>query len=207
MIFGIKIHESWVDMADYEHVRMPDYRVFNAREFGTYDRVIDFYQLAKEETEMNQLVINIAHTCPIGVALGCSGRGEGIVYTSADTSHGSRYFFKVKGETHNTVNHDHLKVSKCTTPNADKATTLQQFVLAIVTEARLLQGIDYLREMDLKVSPKNLGAFLQWIICDVLKEDSDLMEEHNIKPENLKKAVLKYAMQWYNRFMLANCNS
>ena len=105
------------------------------------------------------------------------------------------------------MNHDHLKVSKCTTPNADKATTLQQFVLAIVTEARLLQGIDYLREMDLKVSPKNLGAFLQWIICDVLKEDSDLMEEHNIKPENLKKAVLKYAMQWYNRFMLANCNS
>ena len=49
--------------------------------------------------------------------------------------------------------------------------------MAVVTEARLLQGDDYLREMGLKVAPEIMAAFCQWVSHDVLKEDSDLMDK------------------------------
>ena len=207
MIFGIQIDDTWVDMAEYEHVCLPEHRVFNAREFGTYDREIDFNQSAKEEAEMDQLVTNIAQACPIGAALGCNGRGEGIVWTPVDTSLGSKYFFKVKGQDHSTVNHDQLKKVSNSKANVAHMTAVQDFVTAVVTEARLLQGVDYLAEMGLEVAPKNMGAFLQWVSRDVLKEDSDLMDKYGIKPEHFKKAVPKHARPWFSQFVLASSSS
>lgn len=203
------MNDTWVDMAEYEHVRMPEHRVFNAREFGTYDREIDFNQSVKEEAEMNQIVTGVAQSCPIGAALGCNGRGEGIVWTPVDTSLGSKYFFKVKGEDHSTVNYEQLKKVLNSKANNDPAnmTLVQEFVMAVLTEARLLQGVDYLHEMGLKVAPENMGAFLQWVSHDVLKETSDFMDKYGIRSEQVKKALPKHARPWFSQFVLASSAS
>ena len=137
-----------------------------------------------------------------------SGRGEGIVWTPVDTSLGSKYFFKVKGEAHSTVNHEQLKkVLNSKASNAANEPLVQEFVMAVLTEARLLQGVDYLREMGLKVAPENMGAFLQWVSHDVLKETSDLMDKYGIKSEHVKKALPKHARPWFSQFVLASSAS
>ena len=56
MIFSIKIGNVWQDLAKFEHARLPDARIFNAREFGNYDTTIDLGMSASEYTRLQQVI-------------------------------------------------------------------------------------------------------------------------------------------------------
>ena len=211
MIFGIKVGDKWQDMADFEHVRLPDARIFNAREFGNYDMVIDLNKGASEMQRLEEMVQGVEKCCPVGKGLGVEGTGEGIVWTPykfqvLDTRQppdSAGYFFKVKGDEHRNVSEKKLAELKGCRVNADKQLRVREFAAAVTCEPRLRQGLAYLQEMGTEISIQNVGKFLKWVGDDVLKEESDLIKEYGLKPAAVTKAIPGRALSWFKRYLSA----
>ena len=208
MIFGIKIGDAWQDLAKFEHVRLPDARVFNAREFGNYDTTIDLSRSASEYTRLQEVIADIEKRCPVALKLGVEGIGEGVVWTPQDpgaiqTEHPNRYFFKIKGDEHRNVSSKKLAELKGYRVDGDKQLRVREFVAAVTCEPRLRQGLEYIVEMGEILDIKNVGKFLQWLNADIVKEESDLMQEYGLKPVDIKKALPSHALPWYKKYLEA----
>lgn len=206
MIFGIKIGDDWQDLADFESVRLPDARIFNAREFGNYDTTVDLSKSATESQRLEEVVAEIEKRCPVALKLGIEGTGEGVVWTPQDprsikTDHPNRYLFKVKGDEHRNVSSKKLSELKGHRVDADKQLRVKEFVAAVTCEPRLRQGLEYLVEMGMSIDIKNVGKFLQWLNADILKEESDLMQEYGLKPNDIKKALPNHALPWFKKYL------
>lgn len=47
----------------------------------------------------------------------------------------------------------------------------------MLTENRLNQGVDYLKEQQLPLLVNSMGTFLKWVVNDCLKEEADILAE------------------------------
>jgi hypothetical protein len=74
---------------------------------------------------------------------------------------------------------------------------LDAFVDTVVTENRLNQGIDKLREMGKPVELKSLGDYIKWVQGDVLKEEMDVILASNIEKKDLMTKMALKAKQFY----------
>lgn len=54
------------------------------------------------------------------------------------------------------------------------------FIKYAVTDRRVEQGIEYLKENGAELSRKSTGMFLSWIAGDIQSEESDVLEESGI---------------------------
>ncbi|MCJ1242705.1 hypothetical protein MMC14_010714 [Varicellaria rhodocarpa] len=208
MIFGIKIGDAWQDLADFEGVRLPESRIFNAREFGNYDTTIDLSKSASEYKRLQEVVAEIEKQCPVAVKLGVEGTGEGVVWTPKDpgslqTEHPSWYFFKIKGDEHRNVSSKKLAQLKGYRRDGDKQLRIREFVAAVTCEPRLRQGLEYLVETGMSIRIENVGKFLQWLNADILKEESDLMQGYGLTPVDIKKALPSHALPWFKKYLEA----
>lgn len=52
------------------------------------------------------------------------------------------------------------------------------------SENRLLQGIEYLREMGFPIDNSSTGEYIKWVQSDILKEEGDIIESKSL---NIKK--------------------
>ena len=66
------------------------------------------------------------------------------------------------------------------------------------TKARLRQGLDHLREMQLPVIRASTGDFIRWVWQDTQKEEADSIAELGLDRAALGKAVSKRALEWYH---------
>ena len=206
MIFGIRLGDDWQDLADFENVRLP--------EFGDYDTAIDLNKSATEYRCLQEVVEGVEKKCPVAFALGVEGTGEGVVWTPRKLDVGpagepepSSYFFKVKGDEHRNVSSKKLSELKGYIVDGDKQLRVREFVAAVTCEPRLRQGPEYLVEMGMSIDIKNVGKFLQWLNADILKEESDLMQEYAVKPVDIKKALPSHALPWFKRYPKASARS
>ena len=74
---------------------------------------------------------------------------------------------------------------------------IQEFVDSVVTENRLEQGLAYLYEMKIEISPKTTGEFLGWVVRDVLKEETDTIVANQFDMKKVKGAIVNKARMWY----------
>ena len=136
----------------------------------------------------------------MGKAMGVTGTGEGIVFVPAawkDTHvQRSRYFLKFKGDEHKVVNISKLKRFE-KGPATDFKEKTRDFVEAVLTENRMQQGLDYLKEMQHPLEMSSVGVFLKWLTDDVVKEEGDLMQKFGLDSKLVKKAVSSKAQPWY----------
>lgn len=204
MIFGVKINGIWQDPTLFSHVRLPDNRIFNARDFQTFDTDIDLNKPDQETERIMKQVFEVERECPVGKALGVSGTGEGIVFVpggweagSSHAQHTSRYFLKFKGDEHKNVNVNQLKQFDKEQAAKNFKEKTHDFVEAVVTEHRMQQGLEYLKEMQLPLEMKNIGTFLKWLSDDIVKEEGDLMEQYDLDAKLVKKAVTLKGQPWY----------
>ena len=103
-----------------------------------------------------------------------------------------RLIMKSKGEKHS--------VSKVRTINAvdvEALAGIQEFVDSVVTENRLEQGLAYLYEMKIEISPKTTGEFLGWVVRDVLKEETDTIVANQFDMKKVKSTIVNKARMWY----------
>ena len=144
-------------------------------------------RVRRARQEHPDLVQQIDGKCPLAAQLGVIGRGEGIVYTYYPSEATGRLCnFKVKGPSHQIV-----RKPRVWNANAGMIHSIATFIEYAVTDVRLDQGITYLEEMNIPVSPESTGKYIKWVVNDVLKEESYRIEEMGLKEKDIKGELSK----------------
>lgn len=144
-----------------ECLRTEEDGVYPISDFGTWSVEVSLDTFDKVAQQIQGWVNEVEARCPVASKLGYDGIGEGIVFVPSDTNDPGRGF-KVKGEKHATT--------KVKTSSIQPVEGLSDFLEAVVTEARLQQGLDHF-----ELAPQNTASFIKWVIGDVIKEDQDLI--------------------------------
>lgn len=187
VIFGIKVDDEWIDLPSWKHDNKNG--IYNVLQFPTYEVEIDFNNPELIQNKLIEDTLAVEDECPVGKHFGVSGIGEGIVYKCTTNPN---LIFKSKGEKHS--------VSKVKTLNAvdvESLAGIQELVESVVTENRLEQGLGYLTEMGIGISPKTTGEFLRWVVTDVLKEETDTIVVNQFDMKKVKNAVVNKARMWF----------
>ncbi len=165
--------------------------------------VVDYEDIPSLEAavaSMNKTVETIEAVDPwVKDTFGVEGMGEGIVYYpisfdhhgSLDRWHLSTFMFKAKGEKHKVV-----KTKQAVQIDPEVASSIDDFVEMVVTEARLEQGA---REVagDLVFEHRYIGPFLKWMGQDIQKETADELEASGLDWKQVVKPVGTSARTWY----------
>ena len=191
-------YTRWGSIDRYEDEPLPfsnhDINLYNINEFGTEIVVVDFADPIKAQSDLLEAAEKVGVQCPVGASLGATGAGEGHVYTSLN----GNYKFKVKSSAH-TVS----KTNFMSPEDSEKMKDTEVFVNAVVTDNRLLQGIEYLSEMDLpKHADSSIGDFIKWVVADVQKEEGDLIVSNNLDVKLVNRFIAKIAFNWFKAHAL-----
>lgn len=167
----------------------PDLRFIT--DFAQYAITIDFNQPEAALDELERLTQEVEAQCPVAHALGQPGLGEGIVWSRMDPVYGP-LMFKTKGAKHKGTRNQRLVDIA-----PEVLASLQAFVQAVVTESRLQQGHDRIRERNGRVVLEDIGEFLAWMGKDVLKEEGDSLQASGLDRKQAMSAVNNAAKKWF----------
>lgn len=176
----VGVNKDTVDELDVKLSINESIRFYPVETFGVYNIQLDLDNVHLAQQEIKDLTISVENECPVGKYFGVSGTGEGIVFTDET----KQYSFKSKGEKHSVS-----KVKVIADVDIEKINKIKDFVDYSVTENRLNQGIEYLKEMNKELDISNMGDFLRWLANDVLKEEQDVITENSL--DNDLKAIMK----------------
>ena len=185
VIFGIKVDDEWTDIVRYDNKN----NIYHIEQFPTYEVDIDFNQPELIQNKLRDLTIDIENECPVGKFFGVSGIGEGIVFTSVDYPD---FKFKSKGEKHSVS-----KVKVLNSINEEELESINEFIEYAVTENRLNQGLQYLKENNIELHQKNTGEYLRWIMNDIMKEESDVITKNQIDFKKANSKIATKAREFY----------
>lgn len=194
VIFSLKINDRWMDMESFGRISLEPKRIYNIQRSWVY---IEEYTPGCEKIvqRLTDITDRVEKECPFGKSFNVSGLGEGIVWVCKEKCSQSRFWFKVKGEEHAISRGKTVKEQ--TPEEKERMQEISYFVDGVVTRARLEQGLDYLREMNLALDMKNMSTFLKWVVEDVIKEESDDMQELGLDVGKVKKAIVRVASNFY----------
>lgn len=176
----VGVNKDTVDQLDVKLSVNESIRFYPVETFGVYNVQLDLDNVHLAQQEIKDLTISVENECPVGKYFGVSGTGEGIVFTDET----KQYSFKSKGEKHSVS-----KVKVIADVDIEKINKIKDFVDYSVTENRLNQGIEYLKEMNKELDISSIGDFLRWLANDVLKEEQDVITENGL--DNDLKAIMK----------------
>lgn len=185
-------------------------RCFPVTVFPTYKVELDLDNVSAAQQQIVDLTLKIEDECPVGKYFGVNGIGEGIVFTSInlirlypiEENHiqlhkplESKFLhlnFKSKGMLHSVS-----KVKTIAPVNVEKVRKEQELIEYAVTENRLNQGLEYLKENHLELDVKNIGTFIKWIVSDVMKEEIDTIRENGLSEKGVPKLIGNKAKKWF----------
>ncbi len=197
VVFAIRLNEEeetvWLTPDEIRSVSQSEGMVKCIFDFPCYEISIDFSSPARSQNPLRDITTAVEEECPVGKAMGSSGTGEGVVWRCVTPGYlESKFWFKVKGEKHSVS-----KVKTLAPVDVEKLNSIDEFVEAVSTEARLNQGVEYLREMNKDISRKSTGDFLRWFIGDVTKEESDVLEASGLTSKEVNKYLSAKARVWF----------
>lgn len=198
-IFGIKVSPISSDddtsafwLREYILPLTLTKRVYDIRDFKTFEIVIDFNNALLSQNEMVDMVAEVEAECPVAKVFEVSGIGEGIVFTIDYND--TIFRWKMKGE-------KHAGKSKVRTTSRVDDVKLQlviDIVDKVTPEWRLEQM--YQETFDTLNGGvgdiKGMGDFLRKVVNDVMKEEGELLTENNLIPKDINSAVSKVAREW-----------
>ncbi|MBP2282772.1 hypothetical protein H4V97_001090 [Flavobacterium sp. CG_23.5] len=187
VIFGVKVDDEWVEIP--EAFKDEENKIFNINQFKTSEVEIDFNSPELIQNRLIELTIDVENECPVGKHFGNIGIGEGIVFTSVDFPD---LKFKSKGEKHSAS-----KVKVLNEIDVVAMESINEFVELSVTENRLKQGLEVLKENGISIETKSIGEFLRWIVTDILKEEKDTLETSGLDEKKVKGAIVNKARFWF----------
>lgn len=147
---------------------------------------------------LNSMIEPIEEQCPWGEMFNVDGPGEGYVWKPVGENFGnSDLFFKVKGE-----KHQQGGGKKATTVRVD-VVAVDKFVSMALTEARLQQGVEYLREMGKPIEMRSTGDYVKWISSDVAAEMQEEVVESGLEWKHIHKSLSAEAVKWWKAYVEA----
>lgn len=187
VIFAIFVDGEWEkvpeDLYDFE------YNIYNKNMFKNFMVTIDFNSPEDSLEEIKNMTLSVEDECPVGKYFGISGVGEGIVFC-CDDNEGLK--FKSKGEKHSVS-----KTKNVSNIDVEKINSVKEFVEYAVTENRLNQGIEFLKETNADLSQKTTGIFLSWVFKDIIEEESDTLEQNGLSKKDVSTQIANKARNWY----------
>ena len=173
-------------------------QIYSVFEAPTYEVEIDFglsESMQQGVDHADRLTEAVEECCPYAALENIEGMGEGIVWVPLGKHWGNTdLFFKTKGEKHKNVNK-----AKRNKPVQDPEVieSVDKFIEYAVTENRLNQGIEYVKEMGHPIDAKATGIFLKWVGQDVQRECRIELQDNDLKWKQVSKAVNQKARDFY----------
>lgn len=205
VIFGIKIlHNNKEQWLSYDKVQsilnsnkksLNDSRIYSIYDFPIWKIDINFNQPQLVQNDLVNITMSVEKECPVSKQLGVIGIGEGVVWkniTEHDLLIDVPLFFKVKGKEHSVSN-----VTSLAMVDTEKVKNISEFIEKVVTENRLKQGLEYLKEQQLDYSNENIKTFISWIVKDCFKEEQDIINESALKEKDVAQSIAFKAKDWY----------
>ena len=192
VIFGASVNDEYIENCQF--TRLPQHNIFNILDIGTYEIFIDFKNPEGSIEQLKEITTNVENSCPWAKHFDVDGIGEGVVWVRKDSPWDSDYWFKIKGQKHS--GKDKSK-KEMVTIDPQKVENIEQCVDIIVTEERLNQGLEFLKENELELDMRNIGKYLKWIGQDTMKEELDTVEANNLEWSDVVKVVTLRAKKFF----------
>ncbi|KAF2686810.1 hypothetical protein K458DRAFT_416147 [Lentithecium fluviatile CBS 122367] len=197
VIISTKINGQWVPDSDYAAIEAAADDIYNISRGGIYHSILDPSNPQTTITELKKLAEKVAARCPFAATFGVEGEGEGLVWKLVPYMSDSSLWFKTKGGRFKPTYTPAPK--KLSANSEEKREAALGLAKAWVSEQRLEQGWDYLREKGIPRDMKGIGEFLKWVQLDVLAEEKGYIGEHRIDEGILRQAMIGIAKPWYLR--------
>lgn len=177
--------------------------VLTVRDFETYSFLANLYDPENLWEKLDSVTDQVEKDCPVGKTLNpCSENtvGEGVVWRGYVDG---RYVgkFKHKGVEHQR-SHGHRQIK---TENPLHVAMMEEFSRVALTEDRLLQGLEVVKETDPDLTMKSMGNYLKWVNQDIQRECrfeiEDIEREYEIHWKKLSRKVSEVARNFY----MQNC--
>lgn len=175
-------------------------RIYFIQDFQQFSVDIDFENLHESQNVLIDYTLKVEEKCPVSAQLAGDIEletylGEGIVWYNKE--YGLR--FKTKGEKHSNSKVKTLK--QIAAVDIEKINSIKTFVENSLTENRLNQGIEKLKEMGLDpLDMKNTPEFIRWCVSDVLREERDTIEESEFDSKILGKKLSAVARTFFKNY-------
>ncbi len=146
--------------------------------------------------ELYKIMETIERECPVAKGLeGVEGGiGEGLVGSCVEDD---RFWFKIKGDAHAKGGGSKKKLSDT---DYEAINGADDFMSQFFNEARLNQGLEYLKEMALDPEEiKNTGSFIKWGITEFEEEGLSDYMEMSLEPKYAKRSASKMLGSWFTQ--------
>lgn len=168
----------------------------NIKNFKTYEVEVDFASPTLIQNQLVDLTLEVEKDCPVARHFlpDFEGElvGEGLVWTPTfgqelpdeldNTLNGLK--FKTKGEKHT------VSTVKAIAPiDLEKVQSIDAFVDGACNENRLEQGLKKLEELGLPKDNTSIGAYIKWVMGDILKEELETMTASGIEPKDVNSKI------------------
>lgn len=190
VIFAVNVDGVWSDIVD---IVLPE-GVYSINKFPHYELAIDFNSPELSQNKMIEITEMVEAECPVGKYFNVSGLGEGVVWKAKHNDH--FYQFKVKGEKHSVS-----KVKTLASVDVEMVENINQFVDNVITENRLIQGIEFLQREGKMLDQKVTGDFLRWVHGDVMKEETDTIVANQLDVKKVNSAISAKARVWFFSYL------
>ena len=201
VIISIRVNGSWVPEQDYADISDEQNRIYNIGKVGFYELVVNMENIDTSEAEIQNLVTKVERQCPFGQALGAEGRGEGIVWKAVGHFEDPEMWFKYKGDSQAVSHSWKLDATAATSDNRVRE---ESFAKTVVTEPRMQQGWDYLRETGVRREKAAMGAFLAWVTNNIFEEEKREMAEMGFSKAKLRPVIKAIARPWFEAELVAH---
>lgn len=167
------------------------HNVYDISDIPQFTVDVDFSHPEKALPEIQKYTDRVAKQCPWAERWKIKGPGEGIVWTCVQHPTNSDLWFKTKNEKFMASN-----TKKRIAIDPEKVKNIEEYVELVITENRLNQGLEYLKEMSLELEPKNIGSFLMWIAKDIKKEEEDTLTTNRLVWKDVHKTISRKAREF-----------
>jgi hypothetical protein len=203
-IFAIKLidkneKEYWLNEKEIKTLldkdKLINNQIYCVFDFKTYDLEIDMSYPQLSQNDLVLITQEVEKCCPVAKTFGVNGVGEGVVWRCTNEGFND-LVFKVKGQEHSVTN-----VTTLASVDTEKVNSTYEFIEKVVTENRLKQGPDYLKEQHLDVNRQNISVFLSWMAKDCIKEEKDIIVESNLNEKDVMRMIALKSKDWYLKQM------
>ena len=211
VIISVSINNTWLPDEDYADIHNESADIYNISRGGFYyqNLVLDSPQaetkLQQESSfsAMRSQTEAIDKLCPFAATFGIAGVGEGIVWKIRESPYNANpeLWLKTKGHAHRERPLKSTAAHRSAKDTSDRA-PVAEFAEQVVTERRLEQGFEYLREMGLRPDKKNKATYVRWLQNDVLVEEQTEIEAVEISKVELKSEIARIAKNHYFEYMV-----
>ncbi len=172
---GELVNMEFLDKDFYElDFENKGHRIFHTFDFETFEITLDFNDTDSMREILDTLRDKVEENCPVGAMLNPKTEntiGEGIVFKCVTEGYDDQSFmFKYKGEKHQRSGKGSKVPTRLPSLTDEQQKLVDAFYLEALKEDRLLQGVEYLKEMYGTVETKHIGEYIKWVSGDIIKE-------------------------------------